>query len=252
MIEAVLLDLDNTLLYLNEKEFMSHYLALLTPKFSDILSPKEFIGVFLKATGTLMRNCGPKTNLEAFLEDFKRDVTTISKDEILNRFESFYSNEFAQIEKICAPNSLTGPLTEKLATMKHLKVILATNPVFPRVAVLERLSWAKITAEIFELITDCEIMHCCKPRKEYFIEVSKMINVNPMSCLMVGNDRINDMAAGSLGMKTFLVQENQSLDSTEFTSIQNEIAQNVEIPPPDFCGSLRDLVLLLNLIGCSD
>ncbi|MHA2371012.1 MAG: hypothetical protein ACXADX_19525, partial [Candidatus Hodarchaeales archaeon] len=88
MIEAVLLDLDNTLLYLNEKEFMSHYLALLTPKFSDILSPNEFIRVFLKATGTLMRNCGSKTNLEAFLEDFELEISTISRNEILERFES--------------------------------------------------------------------------------------------------------------------------------------------------------------------
>ncbi|MHA2272261.1 MAG: HAD family hydrolase [Candidatus Hodarchaeales archaeon] len=248
MIEAVLLDLDNTLLYLNEKEFMSHYLALLTPKFSDILSPNEFIRVFLKATGTLMRNCGSKTNLEAFLEDFELEISTISRNEILERFESFYSKEFAQIGKICVSNPLANHLTEKLATMKQLKLILATNPVFPRVAVLERLSWAEIPADIFHLITDCEIMHCCKPRTEYFAEVTKMIDIDPMSCLMVGNDRINDMAAGSLGMKTFLVQENQSHNPSEFTSIQNELAQNVEIPPPDFCGSLRDLLLLLNLI----
>ncbi|MFX0117558.1 MAG: HAD family hydrolase, partial [Candidatus Hodarchaeota archaeon] len=222
---------------------------------SDVLTPIDFKAAFLRATGVLMRNCGSNTNLEAFLKDFSEFLPTISRDEILSRFMSFYSNEYAQIGKICIENPLARNLIEKMSEFNSLKVVLATNPVFPRLAVLERLSWARIDAGIFDLITDCENMHSCKPRQEYFLEISEKIDVNPISCLMVGDDKINDMAAGTLGMTTFLVLEKQTPRLDAFRSIQKELAlvQNIKIPLPDFCGSLKDFLSLLDLVShCSD
>lgn len=253
MIEAVLLDLDNTLLHLDEKEFISSYLRLLSAKFSDVLSPKEFTNDFLSATSTMVRNCSSKTNIEAFLDDFNESVPTISKDEVLSRFTSFYSNEYTQLAGLCTPNPFTKDIMEKLLAMTSTKIVLATNPLFPRSAVLERISWAGIDAENFDLITHCENMHCSKPRTEYFLEICEKIAVKPNSCLMVGNDMTNDIAAGYIGMITYLVIDKQTPYFDPIKSLQKEISQDEIAPLPDFCGSLEELLLLIDLAsGCSD
>ncbi|MFQ5978892.1 MAG: HAD family hydrolase [Candidatus Heimdallarchaeota archaeon] len=253
MIEAVLLDLDNTLLHLDEKEFISNYLRLLSASFSDVLSPKDFTNDFLRATSAMVRNCSSKTNLEAFFDDFNEFVPTLSKDEVLSRFTSFYSNEYTQLAGLCTPNPFTKDIIEKLVAMTSTKKVLATNPLFPRSAVLERISWAEIDTGIFDLITHCENMHCSKPRKEYFLEICEKIAVKPNSCLMVGNDMTNDIAAGRIGMITYLVIDNQTPYFAPIKSLQKEMSQDEIVALPDFCGSLKDLLLLFNLAsGCSD
>jgi len=50
-------------------------------------------------------------------------------------------------------------------------------------------------------------MHFCKPNLEYFEEVLSFIDRKPEECLMVGNDVEEDLAAGALGMKTYLVED---------------------------------------------
>jgi len=252
MIKAVLLDLDNTLLLFDEKLFMTHYLALLAPKFSDVLGSDEFRDALLKATAKLMKNRGPDTNLQVFLGDFSDSIPALSTEIIKKRFASFYTNEFTDIRRICAPNQFIGKLIEKLTKMRGIKLVLATNAVFTRSAIVERVSWAGVDAQIFDLITHCEIMHSCKPRKEYFLEISELIGIQPTSCLMIGNDKINDMVAGHIGMKTYLLLDSPTNKSSNFEVIQQDMINDEETPLPDFCGSMEDLILLLSLIGrCS-
>ena len=96
----------------------------------------------------------------------------------------------------------------ELARARADKVILATNPFFPSVAVRSRLSWAKIETECFDLITTYENSRFCKPNPAYYVEITEKMGIDPKKCLMVGNNEIEDIAAAqSLGMDTFYLND---------------------------------------------
>ena len=52
-------------------------------------------------------------------------------------------------------------------------------------------------------------MHYCKPRLEYYEEICYKIKEKPENCLMVGDDPVNDMVVGKMGMKTFLTTDSR-------------------------------------------
>ena len=88
-----------------------------------------------------------------------------------------------------------------------VKVYLATNPIFPRVGTMNRIRWAGIDAEDFEVITTYETYPYCKPNPKYFQEVMEEFRLNPKECLMVGNDVQEDLTIRSLGVKTYLLTD---------------------------------------------
>lgn len=75
---------------------------------------------------------------------------------------------------------------------------------------------------------------------EYYREICEKIKVRPEYCLMVGNDPVNDMVAGEIGMKTFLV--NNSGESEEL-SVSEDLRKfsKTKIPGADFEGRLSDV-----------
>ena len=96
----------------------------------------------------------------------------------------------------------------KILKEKGVRVVLATNPVFPAVATLNRIRWAGLNSEDFEYITTYENSSYCKPNPSYYQEILAKIGVEPSQCIMVGNDVGEDMVAPSqLGMKTFLLTD---------------------------------------------
>ena len=110
---------------------------------------------------------------------------------------------------------------------RGLKVVVATNAVFPMIALQQRLDLAGVGHFDYELITSYEVMHFCKPHPEYYQEIAATIGVKPEECLMVGNDIGEDLPAGTIGMKTFLV-ENMLIDKGQDLT-------------PDWRGCLPDL-----------
>ena len=86
-------------------------------------------------------------------------------------------------------------------------MVVATNPVFPLQAIRERLRWGGFGDTEFTLITSYENMHFCKPRRQYYKEILRMLGRKPAECWMIGNDVGEDLVAGELGISTFLVQD---------------------------------------------
>ena len=87
------------------------------------------------------------------------------------------------------------------------RLILATNPVFPKVATLKRMEWAGLSACDFELITTYESSHFSKPALGYFKEILDRSGLRADECLMVGNDTSDDISCADLGMDVFLVTD---------------------------------------------
>ena len=118
----------------------------------------------------------------------------------------FYANEFNEAIASTKPNPRADQVV-KLLKEHGVKVYLATNPIFPRVGTMNRIRWAGIDAEDFEVITTYETYHYCKPNPKYFQEVMEEFGLNSKECLMVGNDVQEDLTIRSLGVKTYLLTD---------------------------------------------
>jgi FMN phosphatase YigB (HAD superfamily) len=89
------------------------------------------------------------------------------------------------------------------------------------------------------LVTHIENMSFCKPRIEYYLEISQKISTPPETCMMVGNDPVNDLIAAHAGMKTYLADDSKG-DGRVGGDTRNilQTLQLADIPDPDFKGPL--------------
>jgi len=86
-----------------------------------------------------------------------------------------------------------------------LKVAIATNPIFPMSAVRERMRWAGLEGFDVHVVTAYEVMCATKPHAAYYTQTAELLGVDPRTCIMVGDDRVLDMSAADIGMRTFYV-----------------------------------------------
>ena len=86
-------------------------------------------------------------------------------------------------------------------------MVLATNPIFPEIATRQRIKWAGLDIEDFELVTTYENSRFSKPNLNYYTDILAKINVDAKDCMMVGNDVSEDMVTTKLGMKVFLLTQ---------------------------------------------
>jgi FMN phosphatase YigB (HAD superfamily) len=131
-----------------------------------------------------------------------------------------------------------------------LKLVVASNPIFPVIALEERMAWAGIDKAGFDLLTHIENMSYVKPRVEYYLQICEIIGVAPTDCLMVGNDPVNDMVAGAGGMNTFLTTDVGDIDYSSVTLTHDAPTELPHIPPPDFSGPFSDVTGVVGELSC--
>jgi len=244
MLKAILLDLDNTLVLYDELVFFEVYFKNITAFFKDLFPPDAFQDRVTRAALSLCHQTGHRTNRDWFMERFL-DGHTGDADTIWHRFEDYYATEFRNIEvSAAAPEGLHTTL-KRLEEM-GLKLVLASNPIFPRTALDSRLAWVGIDPGLFSFITDMESMSFVKPQEAYYLQIAEKIGEAPSNCLMVGNDRVNDLVAGRTGMKTFLATEADEIDYTSLRLTGDEVEPPSDVPPPDFVGAFHEVADVVN------
>ncbi|MDW7681015.1 MAG: HAD family hydrolase [bacterium] len=236
-LRAVLFDLDNTLILFEEDKFFTAYTKKLYLSFRDLLSPQKFAERLMYATLMMTKNDGKTTNAEFFVRHFA-DGIPISSDQLWLRFEKFYATEFEQFHSLMAPLAGAREIVINLKK-RGLKLVIATNPMFPINVQLIRLRWANLDDICFDLITSADNSNYCKPNLHYYHEICQKIKLLPEQCLMVGNDAFNDMIAAKTGMKTYLATDSDHLS----IELSRALAKHskVEMPAPDFKGPLSEL-----------
>ena len=204
MIKYVLFDLDGTLLGMNHEEFSKNYFILLTKEISqygfDPTLAQKGIYYGLKL---MIGNDGNKSNEEMFYQGFKEflgEKILLYKDKL----NEFYKHNFLLLKKYCYVHKLANYIIKKLKENNY-HLILATNPIFPRIATLERMKWALIDENDFDLITTYEKECFCKPNLKYYESIINRFDINPKECLMIGNDVNEDMVINKLGASVFLL-----------------------------------------------
>ncbi|MCL6450574.1 MAG: HAD family hydrolase [Acetobacteraceae bacterium] len=205
VLEALLLDLDGTLLDIDFQAFLRDYLARLGRHFASRYPPDRFCGWVMASTRAMIDDRDPaRTNRDAFWQDFAPRAGC-PVEELLPGFEAFYREVFPRLCVYGRAVPAARPLVER-ALARGLKVAVATNPVFPLMAIQERLRWAGLADLPFALVTAYEDMHFCKPHPEYYLETASRLGVEPRRCLMVGDRPWDDMSAALAGMRTYLVE----------------------------------------------
>jgi len=118
----------------------------------------------------------------------------------------FYENEFQGVQSVCGCHPAAAEIVRDLKA-RGIRVVLATNPVFPAVATESRIRWAGLEPSDFELYTTYENSRYCKPTLAYYEDILASLGVSGEECVMVGNDVSEDMITERLGMKTFLLTD---------------------------------------------
>lgn len=205
-INAILFDLDGTLLPMDQDLFLKYYFGTLAQKLMPLGYNKDtLINNIWAGTKSMIMNNGSGTNEEAFWDTFcALEGKDCRKDEPV--FDSFYRNEFIAAKNACQPTPAAKEVIEFIKAAGK-RLILATNPIFPTVATENRIRWTGLNKEDFELITTYENSSYCKPNPKYYTEILKKTGLNPEECLMVGNNAEEDMIAETLGMKVFLLTD---------------------------------------------
>ena len=205
-LKAVLFDLDGTLLPMEMDEFTGGYFKTLVKKLAPHgYEAKALIDAIWHGTAAMVRNNGSCTNEEAFWKDFEG---SFGEKGIADRplFEDFYANDFICAKDFCGFDPLAKKAVDVIKA-KGLRVALATNPIFPAIATRNRIRWAGLEPEDFELYTTYENIGYSKPNLKYYEEVLKRMGLEPGEAMMVGNDVGEDMIAAKLGMKVFLITD---------------------------------------------
>lgn len=205
--QAILFDLDGTLLPMDNDFFTKSYFKLLAKYTAPLgYQVETLIPAMWKGVGAMVKNDGSRLNYDAFWDTFAHLLGPQVKEHIPN-FDRFYSSDFQQASQFTTPNPRAREAVA-LARRKAERVILATNPLFPPVAVDTRMSWVGLSGNDFDLTTNYLNSSYCKPNSDYYREIMSKFGLDAEKCLMIGNDVQEDVeATASLGMDTYLVTD---------------------------------------------
>lgn len=227
--QAILFDLDGTLLDSNMETFLPHYFQRLSARVAHIAPPKAFIAHLLRATQAMVVNDGRATNAEVFAAAFY-PFAGRTRAELEPIFEAFYAEDFPQLRSLTKPRAEARRVVQ-LAIAAGYDVAIATNPLFPETAIRQRLAWAGVADLPFKWITTYENSRYSKPTPGYWAEVCAHVGHPPEACLVVGDEHM-DMVAAYIGCPTYLVPG-------PATALQPDT------PEPTYRGTLAELAELL-------
>jgi FMN phosphatase YigB (HAD superfamily) len=206
MLKAVLFDLDDTLLANDMDRFLPAYLGMLK-ECTEAAFDRDLVPAIMGGVRAMIEHDDPAVPIyDVFWERFTR-VTGISREQSEPTFAAFYRERYPALAPLTNPMPAARPLVD-YCLARGLLVVVATNPLFPRDAILQRLSWAGLDAEVlpFALVTTYDNMHHTKPHAAYYEEILRLVGCSPNEAIMVGNDLDADIVpAERAGLHTLYV-----------------------------------------------
>ena len=190
---------------MNEDEFVNGYFGLLCEKMAPYgYDSDELVKTIWAAVKAMRKNDGTRSNEQAFWDCF---ASIYGQEKLKDKalFEEFYRKEFSGVKIFCGKNPKAREVIDFTKAQK-LKVILASNPLFPKSGMVTRLGFVGLNETDFDDITSYETAHYAKPNPNYLKEILKNNNLQPNEAIVFGNSEIEDCEpASSIGMKSFLV-----------------------------------------------
>jgi HAD superfamily hydrolase (TIGR01549 family) len=213
MLRAILFDLDDTLLGNDTNSFVRNYFGLLSEYAQDKIDANVLMKALLVSSQQVMTAPDlAQTNFDQFWQVFC-PMIGLEREDVEPFFNEFYGTRFQELE----PSTVFRPAAPALVAWclgQGIKVVVATNPVFPEAAIRARLRWAGVPVEEtpFALVTTMENSWSTKPHASYYQTILDHIDCHPSQALMVGDDLENDIRpAAVIGCYTFWVNNDNVL-----------------------------------------
>lgn len=202
---TLLLDLDETLLKTNQDVFFPAYLQALATNFAPPLDANLVMRALLSSIEKMNQNVDASRTLkEVFSDEFCPQVG-MSREELDSHIDDFYSRVFPTLRGITAQIPEARSFIDWAST-QGFRMAVATDPLLPRPATRQRVQWAGLDPDQFELISTFEDFHFLKNSPAYYAEVLGRIGWQDGPVLMVGNDMERDiLSAKKLGLATFFL-----------------------------------------------
>ena len=188
-LRALLLDLDDTLIDNPMDTFIPAYFAALEAFVSGVVEPGVFIEELLRATRAMDGNQGAgPTNEEVFAAAFYPRLG-VPREEMEPLLARFYHEAFPGLQPLVGKRPAAPQIIE-WALNRGLQVVIATNPLFPRTAIEQRMAWGDVGVDRFDyqLVTSYENCHATKSHPAYFSEIVENLDRQPCECVMVGDN----------------------------------------------------------------
>lgn len=205
--EAILFDLDGTLLPMDMDTFSKGYLHSLAKEVEKYGYKEEtLLPAMWQGVASMVKNDGKRNNHDVFWDTF---ASVLGRETLhdIPRFDEYYGGKFNEAVKFTSPTPYAKKVFDA-AKERADKIILATNPMFPTVAVKVRLEWAGLSYSDFDYATDYVNSSYCKPNPLYFTEIMDKMHLNAKNCLMVGNNADEDAKASmKAGLSSFLLTD---------------------------------------------
>ena len=203
----LLLDLDDTLLGNSMDAFLPGYLQGLARRMARFAEPDKMVKGLMAGTRQMIVNLQPDRTLEQVFDSVFYPSLGIKRVEIQPTLDAFYADDFPNLRSLTEFRSQAVELVEGALARGH-KVAIATNPLFPRTAILQRLAWAGLSLEKYPiaLVPDFESFHFAKPNPHYYAEFLARLGWPEEPVVMVGDDLENDiLPARQLGLPVYWV-----------------------------------------------
>lgn len=207
MIKNILFDLDGTLLPMNQDIFVEKFTEIFIEKCKENGHDHAPVvkGLITGIESLVKKNDGSSMNQELFWKVFT-SITNIEMKEIEPMFTQFYEKEYFLVKEIVHYNPLVAECISYLKS-KNYSLIVATSPVFPEIAIHNRMKWIGLNPEDFSYITTFENSRYAKPNLNYYTDLFNTLGLNPQECIMVGNDVIEDGIIEELGVDCYLITD---------------------------------------------
>lgn len=206
--ETVFFDLDGTLLPMDMDDFLHQYfMRLRVFATRNGYDAERFVNALNEGTRQMAAHGADETNADAFWRVFTQ-LLGGERAELEPLLTRFYQTDFAEIGADVQPNPLAAQAVDILHG-KGYPLFLTTMPMFPRVAVEERLKWANIDPSRFARITTYDNSYALKPMASYYAQNIALAGCTdcPGRILMVGNNTREDLGILKLGADAYLVTD---------------------------------------------
>ena len=225
---TLLLDLDDTLLETNTEVFLPAYYTALADYLSTQVPPDDLMAALMSGIGLMLSNRDPSRTLQQVFEaDFYPRLAR-PKDQLRGAIDNFYASVFPRLKAYTRIRPGARELVDWAVAQGH-QVTIATDPVFPRPATLERVRWAGLDPSQFDLISSFETFHFTKSHPAFFAEFIGRLGWPDRPVLMAGNDVQRDLApAQVLGLPTYHVNGAGRAESQSVEKISLAVAAGMQ------------------------
>lgn len=202
---TLLLDLDDTLLDSNIEAFIPAYFQKLAAHLAQRIPPEKLLTELDASTRRMYASARLDQTLEQVFSARFYPPLGLSQPELAADLEDFYDNIFPGLQPLTRPRPEAIALVD-WAFAQGWRVAIATDPLFPRKAILHRLRWAGLPPEKypFALISDFQTFHFAKASVAYYAEFLNALGWENEPVLMVGDSLERDiLPARQAGLPTF-------------------------------------------------